>query len=126
MPYQTKRQCPGRGLRHGFCQNLINSEICCPECQRYEKAIAKEYDHRRGNSNERGYDATWQKLRRMKAARNPLCERHFAQGVYIPLDVVHHIKPIETHPELRLAMDNLMSLCNACHEEIHKGERWGR
>jgi 5-methylcytosine-specific restriction protein A len=29
---------------------------------------------------------------------------------------VHHIKKIIDAPELRLAMDNLMSLCKPCHQ----------
>jgi|SRR5690625_1319520 len=32
---------------------------------------------------------------------------------------VHHIFPIETHWELRTNRDNLVSLCNVCHEKMH-------
>jgi len=37
---------------------------------------------------------------------------------------VHHIKPIRTHPELRLVWDNLMSVCRECHKII-EGETNG-
>ena len=126
-PYKCARPCPGRGPRRGSCPNLIRGHEVCPECQVYEKAAAKEYDQQRGSSRQRGYDTQWEKVRDFKASHDPLCEECLKQGYPDrALDVVHHIKPIETHPELRLVMDNLMSLCTAHHEEIHKGERWGK
>ena len=32
---------------------------------------------------------------------------------------VHHINPLETHPELRLESWNLVSLCSKCHDKMH-------
>jgi 5-methylcytosine-specific restriction endonuclease McrA len=32
---------------------------------------------------------------------------------------VHHIYPLETHLELGLTNENLISLCNKCHEQMH-------
>ena len=32
---------------------------------------------------------------------------------------VHHIKELKDCPELALDDDNLISLCHACHDEIH-------
>lgn len=57
---------------------------------------------------------------------DPLCEEHLKQGFDVAATMVHHVKAVETHPELRLVMENLMSLCNSCHEEKEKGGRWGR
>lgn len=39
--------------------------------------------------------------------------------------MVHHILPRETHPELELDLDNLISLCDQCHNKRHpeKGRR---
>ena len=126
-PLRPSRPCPGRGPRRGTCPNLIRgSAKCCPECEPWEKRSIREYDQERGNSGERGYDAAWQRVREWKANRDPLCEICVKQGRIRPLDKVHHIKPIETHPELRLDIDNLMSVCTKHHEEIHKGERWAR
>lgn len=34
-------------------------------------------------------------------------------------DLVHHIKPLKEYPELALELDNLMSLCNRCHNRLH-------
>lgn len=126
MPYRPNRPCPGRGLRRNACPSLIKgSEKLCSECMVYEKKANRKYDKERGNSGERGYDATEQKVRKMKANRDPLCEECLKSGIVKPLDKVHHIKPIKTHPELRLVMENLRSLCDSCHEDEHKGERWG-
>ncbi len=72
------------------------------------------------------YDAAWQRVRAMKLAQDPLCEEHLRQGHDVAVSMVHHIKPIETHPELRLVMENLQSLCTPCHDAAHKGGRWGR
>lgn len=36
--------------------------------------------------------------------------------------IVHHIKELEYHPELRLDEDNLILVCFECHERHH--ERW--
>jgi len=32
----------------------------------------------------------------------------------------HHIKPWKTHPELRFDLDNGLTLCVPCHEQVHK------
>lgn len=39
--------------------------------------------------------------------------------------VVHHIQPVERRPDLRLDLDNLVSLCDPCHNKRHpeKGAR---
>lgn len=36
----------------------------------------------------------------------------------------HHIKPFATHPELRLDVSNGITLCERCHEALHR--RLGR
>lgn len=48
--------------------------------------------------------------------RNPACKVSTA-------DVVHHIKPRKTHPELELDLDNLISLCGMHHERRHPERR---
>lgn len=42
-----------------------------------------------------------------------------AEGRTMARALVHHIKPVDQHPELRLDWDNLRSLCRACHEKRH-------
>ena len=73
----------------------------------------------RVNSGLRGYSHDWQKVRKMKIRQDPCCEACDKQGVDTIATVVHHIKEITTHPELRLTMSNLVSLCWNHHEEVH-------
>ena len=124
-PFKPRSQCPGRGPRYNSCPNLVKAGTICFECQPYEKKRIRAYDEQRGNSGERGYDAQEQKVRSMKAARDPICEMCLKEGIISSLDIVHHIKPIKSHPELRLVMENLLSVCVAHHNKLHKGERWG-
>ena len=35
----------------------------------------------------------------------------------------HHIKPYRNHPELRLKLSNLTTLCTNCHNAVHSAER---
>lgn len=76
----------------------------------------------------------WKELRIQKLRANPLCEQCIKDGEAIGIPggyirsatCVHHIVPIETaktKDEMkRLAFDvnNLRSLCFACHARIHK------
>lgn len=81
----------------------------------------------RESSTSRGYDRAWRKVRAYKIKLNPFCERCFKLGKIVPIQiktdgnfgVVHHKKPVEQFPELRLLIDNLESLCWRCHEIEH-------
>lgn len=33
--------------------------------------------------------------------------------------IVHHIKPLEYYPDLALEPDNLLTVCQSCHNQIH-------
>ena len=37
--------------------------------------------------------------------------------------MVHHIRHLDEHPELALSLDNLVSLCDRCHEAEHPEKR---
>lgn len=76
----------------------------------------------------------WRALRREALQRdNYLCQDCLAAkaaGEMIrprEATVVHHIKPREFYPELAMDLDNLVSLCDACHNKRHpeKGQREG-
>jgi 5-methylcytosine-specific restriction protein A len=62
----------------------------------------------------------WMTLRLEALQRdNYECQQCKQRGKYRKADCVHHIKEVKPHPELALTLDNLMSLCNTCHNEIH-------
>ncbi|RDW17625.1 HNH endonuclease [Oceanobacillus arenosus] len=48
-----------------------------------------------------------------------ICKECSRYGKTTVATMVHHIYPIDTHPQFRLTNDNLISLCNRCHEVMH-------
>lgn len=66
----------------------------------------------------------WRKARKAYWAKvGGLCERCLAKGLYTPAAQVHHIKPLKpedlSNPALTTGFNNLMALCERCHEEEH-------
>ena len=122
------KPCKGK---HDTCSNTIEyNQTYCPACliseAQHNKKRAREYEQDRGSSYERGYDLQWRKLRKYKLKINPLCECPDCLNGLIRVraaTVVHHIRDIETNPELRLVMGNLMSVTSECHERIHGRKR---
>lgn len=54
----------------------------------------------------------WQKLSRRQRDLFPVCK---APGCIRPSEEVHHILPLETHPELAYEPRNCVPLCKECH-----------
>ncbi|SET55818.1 HNH endonuclease [Natronincola peptidivorans] len=50
---------------------------------------------------------------------NNECQKCKKKGLFSLAECVHHIKHLKSHPELALTDSNLISLCNACHNEEH-------
>ena len=52
-----------------------------------------------------------------------LCEECLKQGRISPAEDVHHIKKLTpqnvSDPNVSLSFDNLMALCNRCHDRMH-------
>lgn len=68
----------------------------------------------------------WRKLRRDALERDHYycqkCLQKVAMGQKLKANdatMVHHIKPRSLYPELELDLDNLISLCDSCHNEEH-------
>ena len=79
-----------------------------------------------------GFDyksAKWRRKRAVILRRDGyqcrLCKRY---GKITEATVVHHIKHAEDYPELAYVNDNLISLCEACHNRQHpeKGAEAGK
>lgn len=68
----------------------------------------------------------WKELRLKKLRDNPICEQCKANGSIIPATEIHHITPVESvigERQMYILMfqyNNLMSLCHACHSDIHR------
>lgn len=116
MPRKPKRPCSYQG-----CPNLTDGRFCeehlKQENRRYEK-YERPYDaHKR-------YGRAWQKVRDSYVKEHPFCELCFKNHMLVPVEQVHHIKPIAeggTHER-----NNLISLCKSCHSKLHakRGDRW--
>lgn len=62
----------------------------------------------------------WERLRRRVLRRDGyMCQRCRRFGKATPAVTVHHIKHADEHPELAWDIDNLVSLCTACHNKEH-------
>lgn len=62
----------------------------------------------------------WLTLRKKALKRdNYECQMCKKKGKYHKAENVHHIKEVKQHPEQALHLDNLLSLCIKCHNEIH-------
>ena len=61
--------------------------------------------------------STWQKLRLVKLASDPLCEPCRARGDTKAANTVDHIKPINAGGDPFPPLDGLTSMCGRCHNE---------
>jgi 5-methylcytosine-specific restriction protein A len=60
------------------------------------------------------WSETWRKLRRLKLQHNSLCQDCFDAGILRPATTVDHVRAIRDGGA-PLALENLRSLCQACH-----------
>lgn len=62
----------------------------------------------------------WLTLRVVALQRDNFeCQMCKEKGKYHKAECVHHIKEVKLSPRLSLTLDNLMCLCNACHNKVH-------
>jgi 5-methylcytosine-specific restriction protein A len=111
MPMRPPHPC-----NHQGCQRLARARYC-PE---HARQAEQDYQRQRGTAAERGYTSTWAKVRRMKLARAPLCERCQEQGRDVAAVLVHH----RDRNARNNTAENLQCVCDACHDAIHQDERW--
>lgn len=62
----------------------------------------------------------WLRLRPIALARdNNECQRCKGLGAYSKAECVHHVVEVKVNPMRALDIDNLMCLCNECHNIVH-------
>jgi len=111
MSLAPKRPCARPG-----CPNLVDKGYC-PECQ---KKVDKNYERTRETAVARGYTHRWQKVRKWKLSRDPLCQPCQKEGRVTQAFMVHHADGNSRNNR----SENLVSVCRECHEKIHGPERW--
>ena len=108
MPSLPPRLCTKHGIAvTGKC-HLCEAEY------KQRRVVAND---KRISARKRGYTTTWDKLRGMKLSADSLCQNCQANGRVVPAVLVHH----KDYNQFNNTWDNLMSVCRACHEQMHRG-----
>ena len=101
MPRRPKKPCAYPG-----CPRLTENRYC----EEHQKQENKRYErYYRQPETKRRYGTKWKRIRKQYAQSHPFCEQCFDNGIYVPVEEVHHIKPLSeggTHDA-----ENLISLC---------------
>ncbi|ASA22094.1 endonuclease [Paenibacillus donghaensis] len=82
------------------------------------------YDRYKRDKGSRAFyrSTAWETARVQALIRdNYLCQHCIKRKKLTPADMVHHIKPLSDYPDLALVLENLLSLCNGCHNKEHGG-----
>ncbi|MBY3623723.1 HNH endonuclease [Acinetobacter sp. CUI P1] len=80
------------------------------------------YDRYKRNKGSKAFyrSTAWETARVQALIRdNYLCQHCIKRKRLTPADMVHHIKPLSDYPDLALVLENLLSLCNSCHNKEH-------
>lgn len=95
--------------------------INLPKKRKYKKRIKKNDAHRYVYNTR-----MWKNIRLTHLLENPLCENCKKNNKLTLATEVHHIyeisngKTIQEKQQIGFDTNNLMSLCNECHINIHK------
>ena len=116
MPRKPKKPCSYPG-----CPKLTYGRYC-EEHQKQENRRYEQYQ--RNPATKKRYGEQWRRIRKRYAQTHPFCEQCFKNGEIVPVEEIHHIKPLSeggTHDT-----SNLISLCKHHHSMIHaqRGDRW--
>lgn len=99
----------------GYCD--VHEAKYLEDRKKARAMFAARFDKQRGSPSSRGYDHTWNKVRKNFLMQFPLCAKCMEQNRIMPAREVHHIKAI-SEGGARFDFENLMSLCRACHQKI--------
>ena len=65
-------------------------------------------------------DGKWKRAREQALRRDGyMCQWCKRYGRRVQAEHVHHIKHADEYPELMYDLNNLVSLCKACHNKAH-------
>lgn len=107
----------------GGCKTVVTVsplDRTSPRCEKHQKRLSdakprKVYSHHYIDGKNVYKSSQWRKLRNLKASMNPHCEHCLKLGLVRPVKIVDHIVEIEDGGAV-FELENLQSLCHACHE----------
>ncbi|SDY69138.1 HNH endonuclease [Thermoactinomyces sp. DSM 45892] len=114
MPPKPLKPCNKTG-----CVELTRDTYC--ESHRSEKY--KYYDQwiRDPQTKQFYQSVAWKRLRDQALRRDDyLCQVCLSGDRYTTAETVHHVIEVKRDWSKRLELNNLQSVCNACHNKIHK------
>jgi 5-methylcytosine-specific restriction enzyme A len=86
----------------------------------------RRHDARRGSARARGYDARWERARKLYLAEHPLCRMCEHTGRIEPATVVDHKIAHRRDQALFWDQNNWQPLCVSCHSRAKQREERGR
>lgn len=73
--------------------------------------------------SEEHHNAIWERLSVQIRLQRPICEDpfgwHVRTGRYAPSVCVHHIEDVKKSPTRLFDSENLLALCQTCHDALH-------
>lgn len=105
------------------CRNFVE-DVSQSYCEKHRGYVNKHYNQFR-ETYHKDYisfykSSAWVKKRKQALRRDEyLCQRCKNEfGLITIAEEVHHIVPTKVDWSKRLVLDNLMSLCKPCHQQI--------
>jgi len=124
MPKKTKKPCAYPG-----CSELVRDERFClkhkDQAQKQRRERDQFYDTYIRDQKAKAFykSRAWQAARRRALIRDHyLCQDCLEQNRITQADTVHHRVEISKDWSKRLDLNNLVSLCAACHNARHGGK----
>ncbi|MDY7044047.1 HNH endonuclease [Virgibacillus sp. M23] len=111
-----------RPCREIGCNNLTRNSYCKTHEKNAQKTTRNYNQYKRDPKVNAFYKSSkWQRVRALAMARdNGLCQRCLKQGSIRQAQVVHHLIEVKDDWSRRYDLENLESVCHACHNQEHK------
>ncbi|WP_426453829.1 HNH endonuclease [Paenibacillus sp. S-38] len=110
---------PKRPCSYPLCPELTEGRYC----QTHQKQTVRQYDKQARDPKLVSFYKSWAWLSTRRAVLvrdNHLCQHCLKEQRLTSAVMVHHIQEVREAWDMRLKLDNLISLCDACHNKVHR------